>query len=435
MKILCAVALGSMAIACGVGAQQTQPGKGATLIGVAVDSIRGGYLRGASIFVSGTTLSAMSDSVGRFRFDGIPAGTHVIEMQHAFLDSLGLTLTTSPQTFTDGDSSVVMLSVPSARTYAASMCTAEQRAGGPAVVAGTVVEGDSEKPASGATVNLSWIDYVIGKKSIRSLPQSKRATISSSGVFRICGLPDDVSVSAVASRGNDSTASVDVDLRNVIGSVALKLPASGATAFMSGRILDSRGKAAQGARVAIEADEATSITAQDGAFTLRNLRPGTRRLTIRKIGFEPVELAVEIPVDGLTGANYSLGKSVEVLKGIVVHAQQEAGLQRIGFTDRQKRRPGNFFTPKDIELRNGPSIKDLLKSLPITRRPGCTRYFIDGFVQPQNEDPDEFLSGAEIGAVEVYGTGFVPPEFWSVTLSGQPCKSVVVWTRWKLGKR
>jgi hypothetical protein len=432
MKLLRAVAFASIAIASVPGAQQTQTRKGATLIGVAVDSIRGGFLSGASIFVSGTTLSAMSDSVGRFRFDGIPAGTHVIEMQHPFLDSLGLTLTTSPQSFIDGDSSVVRLSVPSARTYAASMCTAAQQAGGPAVLVGTVFDAGSEKPSSGAAVNLSWIDYVIGKKSINSVPQSKRATVASSGLFRICGLPDDVSVAAVASRGNDSTASVDVDLRNAIGIVALKLPASRATAFISGRVLDSQGKPAFGARVAIEADEATSITGQDGLFTLRNLRPGTRRLTIRKIGFEPVERAVEIPGDGLTSATFSLGKSIAALKTILVRARRELGLQRIGFTDRQQKRPGNFFTPKDIELRNGPSIKDLLKSLPITRRPGCVRYFIDGFIQPQNEDPDEYLSGAEIGAVEVYGTGFVPPEFFATTFSGQRCKAVVIWTKWKL---
>jgi hypothetical protein len=432
VRLLHAIALASTAIAGGLHAQQTQPRKGATLIGVAVDSIRGGYLRGATIFVSGTTLSAMSDSVGRFRLYGIPAGSHVIEVQHPFLDSLGLALTTSPQTFTDGDSSTVMLSVPSAPTYAARMCSVEERAGGAAVVVGTVIDAGSENPSTGAKVNVSWIDYVIGKKSISSQPRWRTATVAPSGVFRICGLPDDVSVAAVASRGNDSTASVNVDLRNVIGTVALKLPASGSTAFMSGRVLDANGKPAQGARVAIESDEATSFTGQDGAFALRNLRPGTRRLTIRKIGFEPVERAVEIPRDGLSDVSFSLGKSVAVLKSIVVRARQDFGLQRIGFTERQKKRPGAFFTPKEIELRNGPSVKDLLRSVPIMRRPGCIRYFIDGFVQPQTTDPDEFLSGAEIGAVEVYGTGFVPPEFFAMTFTGMPCKSVVIWTKWKL---
>jgi hypothetical protein len=432
VKLFCALALASMAIAFGLDAQQPQPGRGATLIGVAVDSIRGGHLRGASIFVSGTTLSAMSDSAGRFRLDGIPAGTHVIEVQHPFLDSLGLTLTTSQQSFTDGDSSVVMLSVPSARTFAARMCTAEERAGGPAVVVGTVVDADSEKPSTGAKVNLSWIDYVIGKKSIKSLPQWKSATVSASGVFRVCGLPDDVSVAAVASRGNDSTASIDVDLRNVISTAAFKLPASSATATMSGRVLDSQRKPAAGARVAIDADEATSITGPDGLFTLRNLRPGTRRLTIRKIGFEPVERAVEIPRDGLADATFALGKTIAQLKSIVVRAKQELGLQRIGFTERQKIRPGSFITPKEIDLRNHPSVSDLLRTVPMMRRPGCVRYFVDGFLQSGADSPDEYLSGFEIAAVEVYGTGFVPAEFMSFTISGQRCKSVVIWTRWKL---
>ena len=147
------VALGILATCAGVAHSQVTPARtGAILSGATVDSIRGGYLKGASIFVSGTALSATTDSTGRFKLSGIPAGSRFIEVQHPLLDSLGLTLVTPAQNFADSDSSFVLISVPSARTYAASTCTAEQRNQGPGVIAGSVTDADGVTPSQGATV-------------------------------------------------------------------------------------------------------------------------------------------------------------------------------------------------------------------------------------------------------------------------------------------
>lgn len=279
--------------------------QGATLSGVVVDSIRGGYLRGASIFVSGTNLSATTDSAGRFKLTRIPAGSRFMEVQHPLLDSLGLALKTPPQTFTDGDSSFVLLSGPSARTYTASRCPADQVPAGPAAVIGTVSEADGASSA-GAVVAVSWVEYLISSKSIKTQAQRRTANVSPSGSFRICGLPDDVIASVIVSRGSDSTGSVDVDLTKIISTVSLKLPSKTATAFIAGRVVDTNGKPAAAARVAVEGDEAAATTERDGTFTVRNIRPGTRRLSVRKIGFEPTERSVDVPVDGLTGATLSL---------------------------------------------------------------------------------------------------------------------------------
>lgn len=446
----------ALLLATGAGAQQSPPvAKRAIMAGVAVDSIRGGFLRGASVFVSGTALSATTDSAGRFRIEGIPSGARSLEIQHPLLDSLALTLATAPRSFNDGDSSFVMLSVPSARTYAAASCSAEDRTRGPALITGTVHDADTEKPSKGASVSIGWTDYEIAQKSIKALPQRRVVPVSESGAFRICGLPEDLVAAVVASRGNDSTAAVELDLKSLVGTVALKLPPARApvaivldsvsasttpapapgAAFISGSVLDVNGKPARGARVAIDADDAVATTRADGTFSLTGLRPGTRRLTVRKIGFEPVEKAVEVRPDGTPDMKLTLGKSVEVLKSIVVRAKVDFGLQRVGFTQRkQGPRPGVFFAPRDIELRNGPRLGDLLRTVPMMRRPGCVRYFIDGFLQAPG-DPDEYLSGAEIGAVEVYSSNFGPVEFMAYTPTGGRCSAVVVWTKWKIDKR
>jgi len=407
--------------------------QGAILSGAVADSIRGGYLRGASIFISGTNLSTTTDSSGRFKLAHIPAGMRFIEVQHPLLDSLGLSLKTAPQEFKEGDSSFVLLSGPSARTYMTTACPAEKVTAGPAVVVGIVTDA-AGTPANGATVAVSWIDYEINKKTIKAVTQRRTANVAASGAFRICGLPDDVIAAVVVSRGQDSTGSVDVDLRNIIGTASLRFPSATANAFISGRVVDSNGKPAAGARVTVEGDDAAATTESDGAFAVRGIRSGTRRLTVRKIGFEPTEQSVDIPSDGLTGATLALGRSVRVIERIVVSARRQAGLDAVGFTERKQKRPGVFFEPKDIEIRNRPSLKDLLRTVPMMRRPGCTRYFIDGWLQPQG-DPDEYLSGFDIGAVEVYASGFVPPQYYSFTAGGGACRSVVIWTRWKIDRR
>jgi len=428
-----------------IGAQAQQPSaiaKRAILTGVAVDSIRGGFLRGASVFVSGTALSATTDSSGRFRIEGIPSGTRTMEIQHPLLDSLGIALTTTPKSFGEGDSSFVMLSVPSAQTYAPTRCSPEELAKGQALIVGTVTEADSGEPSAGASVSVTWTDYVVAKRSVKAVPQRRSVPVAPDGRFTLCGLPDDLVAGVVATRQKDTTAAVEVNLASLVGTVSLKLPptrgenatASTETASISGIVVDGEGNPAKAARIAVEADDAVVMTEADGTFILNRLRIGTRRLTIRKIGFEPVERAVDVPPDGANGLTLALGKSVSVLKSIVVRAVRDFGLQRVGFTERKGRVPGAFLGPSDIARRNGPRISTLLETVPVFKRPGCTRYFIDGFIQPPGETPDEYLSGAEIGAVEVYGTGFVPPEFFATMRSGQTCKAVVIWTRWKIDR-
>ena len=440
--------LGLSMAAIPIGAQEAVPpaaGK-AVLTGVAIDSLRGGYLRGASIFVSGTALSATTDASGRFRIEGIPAGTRVMELQHPLLDSLSITLTTTPKIFSDGNASFVMLSIPSARTFVASICSAEQRARGPAVVVGTVADAESGNPSDGASVSVGWTDYQLSKKSIRTIPQKRVAPVSAAGSFRMCGLPEDLVAAVVASRGNDSTAAVEVNLSSLVGIVSLRLPPpliAGAvdspgpthpnhTTSISGRVYDAAGKPSKGARVAIEEDNAVAITSQDGTFILGGLRPGTRRLSVRKIGYQPIQTAVDLRPEGITDMKVPLGESVAVLKAIVVSAVRDAGLQRVGFTERKRRQSGVFLEPKDIEIRNGPSLNILLEKVQLLKR-SCARYFVDGFLQPGN--PEEYLSGAEIGAVEVYSASFVPAEYISFSRENARCASVVIWTKWKIAPR
>ena len=81
----------------------------------------------------------------------------------------------------------------------------------------------------------------------------------------------------------------------------------------------------------------------------------------------------------------------------------------------------------------------LLETTLVLKRYSCVRYWIDGHPWSSMSDtdaslgPDAFLSGAELGAVEVYGPLTAPPEFMAISGSGL-CASVVVWTKFKIGR-
>jgi hypothetical protein len=47
--------------------------------------------------------------------------------------------------------------------------------------------------------------------------------------------------------------------------------------------------------------------------------------------------------------------------------------------------------------------------------------------------PDSFLSGAELGAVEVYDELSAPGQYMGVSSRGAACAVVVIWTKQKLG--
>jgi hypothetical protein len=420
------------------------------LTGIAIDSINGGFLAGASIVVAGTNLSATTDAGGQFRIEGIPSGPHVIEIHHPLVDSLAIVITTTPKTFRPGDSSFVMVGVPSAETLVRSTCSEADILKGPAFVVGTVMDADTGEPAVGATVTITWADYDIGKKSIKVTPQRREVTVSKLGRFRACGLPDDLVAWVIASRGSDTTAILKTNLASLIGILSFRLPSPRAmrtggvpasartiTAGIVGRVVDYDGNPAKGVDVAVDADGIKTVTGDDGSFALNGLRPGTRSLTARKIGYEPIRKAIELRQDDKAKISIVLGRSITQLKDMVVSANRgPPSLEKTGFTQRKITANGQFLGPEDLKMRDTHRLESVLRAVPILDRDGgCVRYFVDGFRVATGIDAQDYLGGAEVGAVEVYDKFYVPGEFHAFTDTGVACKAVVVWTKEKIGLR
>jgi hypothetical protein len=137
---------------------------------------------------------------------------------------------------------------------------------------------------------------------------------------------------------------------------------------------------------------------------------------------------------------------VPVLETVRISARRDFFLERVGFTSRSKSTPGRFLGPDEIARRNPYYLNDLLRTMPMLRtynidgrqvvtgrRGECLRYFVDGHRWFANGDsPDQFYTGREIGAIEVYTSNSAPPQFSERERDGSSCSIVLVWTKWKL---
>ena len=164
------------------------------ITGIVVDSLHGRSLAGAQISVEGLNTLAMTDSAGRFRIDSVPPGKYRIGVFHPLLDSLALSIA-SPQLQVSADSTLaVIFATPSAPTFIRLICGPIQidtMAGiGPSVVVGRVLDAETEAPAGGAKVTLSWTEVQVGAKiGVHRVQRQRDTTTGPSGEFRFCHLP------------------------------------------------------------------------------------------------------------------------------------------------------------------------------------------------------------------------------------------------------
>lgn len=470
----------SATAACGfaaatVGAQTPAVGQPrlAVIEGVALDSLHNAYLRGALLLVEGADATTMTDSSGRFRFDSVLPGLRRIFVVHPILDTVGVALVTAPLQIAPGQHLGLVIGVPSAQTLLGLKCSAAERAAGPDALLGLVHFAGSDQAAAGAEVALEWTDYdVVDKRRLQTTSRRSVAKVSESGQFHLCGLPQDLSGLLTASIAGDTTSAVQVHLSALLGIAALELPkpatagnaassepnvarnAAGptpserGTAVLTGRVLDPHGLPVSQAQVSIAADSLATVSGADGSFVMKNLRAGMRTVSVRRLGFEPIDVPVNLNGNSPNAITVRLATLVPVLDPVsVTAAYAQEALDRIGFTKRKKGAGGWYLTPEDIAARNATQLPDLLAHAPnlriayygshaaIIAHPrgpghGCVNYFLDGSMWLAGRGIENSIWPSDVGAVEVYEAGFAPPEF---TRPLQICETVVIWSKTKLG--
>ncbi|HUR92297.1 MAG TPA: carboxypeptidase regulatory-like domain-containing protein [Gemmatimonadaceae bacterium] len=438
-------------------AQTPSPARHSVLTGVVVDSVRGGYLRGATVGLLGPSRMTFTDSLGRFRIDSIPPGEYQVALFDPLLDTLSLGVVSPRTRFAAGDTVEMVLAVPSQLSIVTAKCGPARGAEEDRALFGQVLDAATEQPVAGAQVSLNWTDLTISERTgVRSEPRRRQAETDARGYYKICGLPPELAAEAFVQRGGDSTGKVVIEFGDALlglatfllpGSVVqnadaardtIRVPSAG-TATVSGTVVDGNGRPIPTAHVSITGGINAATTDSSGTFTLSGQPTGTHALVVRRLGYMPIEIAVNLTPLRNNVVAVQMQQYVPVLAAVVIEGNRLAALERVGFNQRKTRGTGRYLERDFIRNRNAHRISNLLEGIPGLRRPGdgfsgggCVNYWVDGNFW-RGSSPEDFIMPDEIEAIEVYSGSFTPAEFQTLTTRGNDrCSTVVIWTRWKL---
>jgi hypothetical protein len=430
------------------------------LQGVVADSVHGMPLSNAVVLIEGTNRSAKTTEDGRFRIDSIPPGQHRIDVTHPLLDTLGIRMRTQEYPFEAGGSHEISLIVPGGAQLVGNLCTSAQRMRGPAAMVGFVRDPDTGGPAIGAKVSLVYyVTDPIGRKMLRE----PEAVVDSAGMYRMCGLPTDMSGKVQVFRGGVSSGEVPVEMSgNLVlprafsvaqhQTVAIVKGDSGkvvriakGTARVTGKVVDKKGLPLSGARVMLQGGGETVISRPNGEFVLDSLPSGTQALEVRKLGYASTDVAVELASNKPARTTVIMGDFVPTLAAMRVEAAEDKGLSKVGYLQRKQMGMGHFMDGKDIN-HESISFADVLRTAPgLSVQPlgdgrtyvvrdsrvaggGCVNFWVDGspYTEMTPGDISDYVQPSEIVALEIYHGTETPAQYQT---SGQTsCATVVAWT-------
>ena len=436
-------------------AAAARSGKG-QITGIVIDSLNRRYLAGADIVIEGGRAAVQTDSLGKFTIDSVIPGTYQVAVFHPVLDTLGTALLTRPFRVGPDSSTFVLLAVPSATTLIRRSCRVQSGPYGESAVIGHVNDPETLAPIARAEVSIAWVEIEISKETgLRRYPHLMIDSTDAAGAFRICGLPNSTEATLLARRGSAATDEIPISLGEnpveLLARTVLLSPvdagAKRGNAAVSGTVLLEAGWTNAGTRVELVGTRAVAVTNERGEFTMRNLPSGTRVLVIRHVGFVAKVLPVDLSSREEKRVAVKLARFLETMDPVLVMARREAALAKVGFSQRRKTGMGYYMGPERLGQMNPPFVTDLLRQVPglrvmrsyygdiitstRTTGNGCVQYYLDDtpYAEMVPGDINNFVTGKEVMAVEVYQGGLVPPEY---SRAGASCITIILWTRYKI---
>ncbi len=440
----------------------TAPAKTGTaqISGVVLDSLHMRYLGGADVFIEGAKENLVTDSLGRFRIDGLPPGTYQVGVFHPVLDTLNTSLATKPFHVGPDSASFVVLSVPSAATIIRNECRGRSGKQGQSAVIGHVNDPETLHPIAGADVSISWMEIEVSKEiGVRRTPRLLRDTTDATGAFHLCGLPNPLQATLQAIKGTAATSEVpvslgDVDSELLVRSLLLSHDAPGAkvgNASVSGTVILQGSQPTGGSRVELVGTDVVALTNEQGEFTMTKIPSGSHVLLARHLGYGAATAAVDLSVRQPQRVTITLPKYVAIMDPVLVTARRKASLDRVGFNQRKKSGAGYYLGPDQLQNLHPNYLTDILRQVPglrvttvgfdqvvqSSRGVGslvggdCVQYVVDDmpWLSTQPGDINNFVNGNEVVAVEVYH-GNAPPQY-TRSMMGD-CVTIVLWTRFKI---
>lgn len=434
----------------------------ATLRGYVADSVHGGALAGATVDLLPNGRTAMTNDRGEFRFDSIAPGTgYAIRVAHPMLDTIGIALTTPPFALAAGEAKDLTFAVPSGSRLVEMFCPPGMLARGPSALIGFVRDPDTGSAIDSATVSLVYDDNLGG---LAKRPVNRVAQLDQNGRYKICGLPAQMNGRVQMIRNGTQSADIPVStepafplaLRSLGMSLSTQHVATGkdsagkairvlrGLARITGHVMSKAGTPIAGARVQMDETTAAAVTGADGRFTLDSVPTGTQTLSVRKLGYNVADKAVEVSVANQAPVTVTMENYIPTLATVYTVAQRDQDLEKVGFTRRRRMGIGTYRDGEEIP-RGTSSLATALSGLPgihsvrddragssglrITgTQPGsCVSFVVDGmpWVEDQSMTISDYVSADEIQAVELYTASTAPPQF---APPNSNCSVLMIWT-------
>jgi carboxypeptidase family protein len=171
----------------------------ATLRGNVIDSLSGATTAGVRVFLSGTSLAALTQSDGSYVIESVPPGSYVASIVAPRLDSLLVDPPFRQLTLSAGEDKRIDLAVPSLHTLSAQIC-ASPIADSSSLILGVVR--DSSGSRAGVLVRAEWtLVEKVGTDRLRTQPIWSETVTTGGGRYALCDLPQETRLTLRAGRG------------------------------------------------------------------------------------------------------------------------------------------------------------------------------------------------------------------------------------------
>jgi hypothetical protein len=385
MRLVVALVL----LVCAVSEVRAQTGR---IEGTVTDSIQLAPLSGAAVRamplgVAGeTTLVAVADHQGRFRFDALAPGQYAVSFASPFLDSLEFGGPSRRVAVGPGEAANVALAIPSGRTLRGLACPGLPLSRGTGALLGIATDADTDKPLRGAQVAAMWTALTFDgvMRRVSTAEHSGGVTTDSLGQYRLCGVPTDSWLLVQVRHADRVGAAFQVIVPDATGVLVrhismseagayrtavldsaergAPLPPLRGTAALSGVVRNARGLPLFNAQVRIVSTEAAARTDGNGRFSLGGLPAGTQEVEVREIGSpiqrQPVELRA-----GRTVHQEIVLRRIVALDTVRTVASRRAARYDKFESNRRASLTGTFLTQSDIERRRVQQVSDLFQSM------------------------------------------------------------------------
>lgn len=216
------------------------------------------------------------------------------------------------------------------------------------------------------------------------------------------------------------------------------------TGGVSGTVRDSLGLPVEGAQITVSRSPLVGESDERGRFVLAKAAAGRMTVRVRRIGFRPDSVSLDVLAGRTIETNVTLGRLAVELSPVVVLGRRNITGRMAGFYQRQLRGGGHFITLDDINKRNPMNMTDMFRMIPGVRvetagmrnrirfRGGrCAPLtWLDGTPLYAGEFDLDAIDPRSLEGLEVYsGAASVPAEFQGNQSMSSACGTVVLWSR------